>query len=255
MDDPAMGAKGKLNLYFLWSVERVGVLLNLKTIGGKDWYRWGMEPLLATQDRDGSWWGRGNGTTAPVIDTSMALLFLKKSDLLPDLRETLQKRLTITDPGLDKGIEPKKSPGDKGDLKKGVDKKDDKVDLKKGIEKKEPGDKTDPKDKKDPKSDSVKDGLGEDAPLVADLGEVKAKQASKLPLRVRGPVAFRITGVKGGDAQLKIAVPPHKQGREVHELTLTLYPGKAGLFERTITLTTDIPGRAEVPIEIRAAAR
>src|SRR5438874_11690380 len=29
------------NLYFLWSVERVAMLYNLKTIGGKDWYRWG----------------------------------------------------------------------------------------------------------------------------------------------------------------------------------------------------------------------
>ncbi len=91
-----LGPKGKLNLYFLWSVERVGVLYNLKTIGGKDWYRWGVDLLLPAQNRDGSWTGRGNGGTAPVIDTSMALLFLKRSDLLPDLRETLQKRQSPT---------------------------------------------------------------------------------------------------------------------------------------------------------------
>src|SRR5262249_35179387 len=28
------------NLYFLWSVERVGVLYGLPRIGDKDWYRW-----------------------------------------------------------------------------------------------------------------------------------------------------------------------------------------------------------------------
>src|SRR5262249_26318099 len=31
------------SLYFLWSVERVGVLYNLPLIGDKDWYRWGAE--------------------------------------------------------------------------------------------------------------------------------------------------------------------------------------------------------------------
>ena len=106
------GAKGAPNLYFLWSVERVGVLCNLKTIGGKDWYPWGVDLLLPAQRADGSWLGTGNGG-APVIDTSMALLFLKRSDLLPDLRERLQKRLIITDPGL--------SPGEKTDPKKGSD--------------------------------------------------------------------------------------------------------------------------------------
>lgn len=121
MKDPSdrhshgIGPKGTLNYYFLWSVERVGVLCNLETIGGKDWYRWGVELLLPAQRPDGSWLGRGSGGS-PIIDTSMALLFLKKSDLLPDLRETLQKRLKITDPWLDgKGSTPGKSPGEKSE--------------------------------------------------------------------------------------------------------------------------------------------
>lgn len=110
-------SKTALNLYFLWSVERVGVLCDLQTIGGRDWYRWGVELLLPTQQRDGSWVGRGSGGYPP-IDTSFALLFLKRSDLLPDLRETLQKRLKITDPGLDgKGVTPKTSPGEKTEPK------------------------------------------------------------------------------------------------------------------------------------------
>ncbi len=34
------------NLYFLWSVERVAMLYDLKTIGGKDWYGWGSRILV-----------------------------------------------------------------------------------------------------------------------------------------------------------------------------------------------------------------
>jgi hypothetical protein len=144
-----LGAKGRINLYFLWSVERVGVFCNLKTIGGKDWYRWGADLLLRTQNPNGSWSGRGNGD-APVIDTSMALLFLKRSDLLPDLRETLQKRLKITDPGLDKSI----SPGEKSKPKSGTkspseksDNSEKKSDLKRGIRKKEGDEKSGPQNR------------------------------------------------------------------------------------------------------------
>lgn len=92
------GPKGATNYYFLWSVERVGVLLGLETIGGRDWYAWGRDLLLRDQRKDGSWFGRGSGN--PIVDTCFALLFLKRSDLLPELRETLQARLKIVDPGL-----------------------------------------------------------------------------------------------------------------------------------------------------------
>lgn len=95
---PNIGPKGAPNLYFLWSVERVGVSCGIATIGGKDWYRWGVNVLLPLQRNDGSWIGRGNNG-APVIDTSMALLFLKRCDLLPDLREALHKRIVVSDPG------------------------------------------------------------------------------------------------------------------------------------------------------------
>ena len=44
-----------INLYFLWSVERVAVLYNLPTIGKKEWYRWGAEILVANQKKDGNW--------------------------------------------------------------------------------------------------------------------------------------------------------------------------------------------------------
>jgi hypothetical protein len=148
--------KGALNLYFVWSVERVGVLYGLKTIGGKDWYCWGVEHLLPTQREDGSWFGNGYLGSSPTIDTSFALLFLKRADLMPGLGEKLQQRLKISDPG------PKKSPGEKSDPKTGTKSPGQKSDirerepqLKDGIRKKEGDEKFGPQSKNGPLSSQV----------------------------------------------------------------------------------------------------
>jgi hypothetical protein len=80
------------NLYFLWSVERVGVLYNLPTIGRKEWYRWGAEILLANQRPQGNWEkGAYHGADA-TIDTCLALLFLKRANLARDLTDRLPFR-------------------------------------------------------------------------------------------------------------------------------------------------------------------
>src|SRR6185437_12670228 len=98
LDDPADNknprantaeGKGKLNLYLLWSVERVGVLCQLNTIGKKDWYRWGVKHLLSAQRADGSWFGQGYPHSTPTVDTCFALLFLRRVDLLPGLAKEL----------------------------------------------------------------------------------------------------------------------------------------------------------------------
>jgi hypothetical protein len=91
--NPAMG-----NAYFMWSLERVGVLYNLRTIGGKDWYKWGVEVLLANQQGNGSWNSAPYHGHSPPLDTCMALLFLKRANLTRDLTENLRLRLAITDP-------------------------------------------------------------------------------------------------------------------------------------------------------------
>ncbi|HEY7308359.1 MAG TPA: hypothetical protein VH643_03250 [Gemmataceae bacterium] len=84
-------------LYFLWSVERVGMLFNLPTIGDKDWYRWGAEGLLSNQTRSG-WWPdvppeRAFSEKAKpyksTLCTSFALLFLKRSHPMKDLTAKL----------------------------------------------------------------------------------------------------------------------------------------------------------------------
>ena len=87
---------GRNEFYFLWSVERVGMLYNLNTIGGVDWYKWGTKILLPRQHGDGAW--RIEPGYHPAIDTSFALLFLKRSNLVQDLSNRLQLYLAITDP-------------------------------------------------------------------------------------------------------------------------------------------------------------
>jgi hypothetical protein len=92
------------NFYFMWSVERVGVLYQLKTIGHTDWYDVGVAMLLprgtAAQQADGSWSTPGTyqGSTT-TLDTCFALLFLKRSNLVQDLTERLPFLMAITEPG------------------------------------------------------------------------------------------------------------------------------------------------------------
>jgi hypothetical protein len=77
------------NLYFLWSVERVAVLYDLATIGTKDWYRWGAEMLVANQQVEGNWSNGGYPGANAIIDTCLALLFLKRANLVADLTTRL----------------------------------------------------------------------------------------------------------------------------------------------------------------------
>jgi hypothetical protein len=87
----APGAKPPLlEMYFMWSVERVAVLYQLKTINGKKWYHWGVEMIVANQNPDGSWKSNGHGSTL-VVDTCFAILFLQRSNLAKDLTDKLNE--------------------------------------------------------------------------------------------------------------------------------------------------------------------
>jgi hypothetical protein len=77
------------NLYYLWSLERVAVLYNLRTIGNKDWYRWGAEVLLSNQLPSGGWTKGGYPGAHPILDSCLALLFLRRANLAADLTERL----------------------------------------------------------------------------------------------------------------------------------------------------------------------
>ncbi len=54
---PDAAARPKMrSLYFLWSLERIGVLFDLKTIGGKDWYGWGRRCCSQTRPTTATGW-------------------------------------------------------------------------------------------------------------------------------------------------------------------------------------------------------
>jgi hypothetical protein len=79
-----------MDLYFLWSLERVGVLFNLDKIDGKDWFAWGRKPILERQQGDGRWQTDGYWGSLPVVDTCFALLFLQQANLAADLTDKLR---------------------------------------------------------------------------------------------------------------------------------------------------------------------
>jgi hypothetical protein len=94
---PRVVARSPINLYLLWTVERVGVLYDARTIDGKDWYRWGVELLLEAQRKDGSWQtGKLYPGSCRTLDTCLALLFLKRANFTRDLTRKLE---LIIDPG------------------------------------------------------------------------------------------------------------------------------------------------------------
>jgi hypothetical protein len=94
MKDP-----GTINIYFLWTLERVAVLYHLETLNGKDWYAWGAELLLDHQDAKGCWSGSNYPGSEATIDTCFALLFLKRANLIKDLSKKLEHLIEAKDPG------------------------------------------------------------------------------------------------------------------------------------------------------------
>lgn len=94
---PRIGGPNGKAYYFLWSLERVAMALNLETIDKKDWYSWGAEILIANQDQQGSW--MGGEYSEGGADTCFALLFLRRSNLVKDLSTSLKGQLK--DPALE----------------------------------------------------------------------------------------------------------------------------------------------------------
>jgi hypothetical protein len=90
----AGGALGDRDFYFLWSLERVGVVFGLDKIGATDWYDFGADELVAAQLANGAW---GRGARGGVVDTSFALLFLSRSNLVRDLSAKVQKDTSNTE--------------------------------------------------------------------------------------------------------------------------------------------------------------
>jgi hypothetical protein len=104
LTEQMIGDSGLPQFYFLWTVERVATLYNLQAFGDKDWYRWGAQILVSSQTTGGEWpFVPGDitgGSYGNVLNTSFALLFLKRSNMTKDLTTKLPFK-----PGeLNKGI-------------------------------------------------------------------------------------------------------------------------------------------------------
>jgi hypothetical protein len=74
--------------YFLWTIERLGVLLGQERIGGVDWFAKGSDILIKTQQPDGSWPEAHNDKG--LSQTSFAILFLRKANLGSDISRLLE---------------------------------------------------------------------------------------------------------------------------------------------------------------------
>lgn len=79
---------GPSDLYFYWSVERVGVAYGIDRIGGVDWYEWGAPSLLQSQSPNGSW----GGSYGEEVGTSFAILFLTRANFAVDLSAKLKNK-------------------------------------------------------------------------------------------------------------------------------------------------------------------
>jgi hypothetical protein len=92
---PTNAILGTGDLYFLWSLERVGVIYGVDKIGGFDWYDLGSTALVRSQNADGTWnFGK---TFGAEVNTAFAVLFLCKANLARDLSSKVQKDPTSTE--------------------------------------------------------------------------------------------------------------------------------------------------------------
>ncbi|GMV98148.1 MAG: hypothetical protein AMXMBFR83_25000 [Phycisphaerae bacterium] len=66
-------ARSSWYFYYMYAMERAGILSGQRFIGEHDWYKEGATVLLERQRRDGSW-----RETDALVDTAFALLFLAK---------------------------------------------------------------------------------------------------------------------------------------------------------------------------------
>jgi hypothetical protein len=66
------------NYYYMYGLERAGMLYGVESFGGRNWYFEGAKLLLENQNGDGSW-GKREDKAENTWDTCFAILFLKKA--------------------------------------------------------------------------------------------------------------------------------------------------------------------------------
>jgi hypothetical protein len=86
-------ADARGDLYYFWSLERVAMAYDLEGIDGKNWYPWAAEKIVGAQKDDGHWVD-GFGSS---VDTSFALLVLRRTNLLKDLTASIKSSVSSLD--------------------------------------------------------------------------------------------------------------------------------------------------------------
>lgn len=79
--------------YYLYGLERAGRLSNVRFFGQHDWYRQGSRFFIEAQMASGQWLSQDGNERDPVLNTSMALLFLSKG-----LSRVVVNKLDYTSP-------------------------------------------------------------------------------------------------------------------------------------------------------------
>ncbi|HEV3027745.1 MAG TPA: hypothetical protein VG457_09245 [Planctomycetota bacterium] len=72
------GKPGYMTYYYLYAMERAGILFGTEVLGGHRWYSEGAEHILRTQKPDGSW-SAGGPEANSTWETCFAILFLKRA--------------------------------------------------------------------------------------------------------------------------------------------------------------------------------
>lgn len=73
------GGDSEWHFYYLYALERVGMLYGTDLIGGHAWYAEGANYLLGSQNPDGSWAKGGSEEESSIWDTCFAIVFLRRS--------------------------------------------------------------------------------------------------------------------------------------------------------------------------------
>ncbi|HEX7897443.1 MAG TPA: hypothetical protein VF950_06765 [Planctomycetota bacterium] len=66
------------NYYYMYALERAGILYDVESFGGNNWYWKGVPVLLQNQNGDGSW-GKREDKAENTWDTCFAILFLTRA--------------------------------------------------------------------------------------------------------------------------------------------------------------------------------
>jgi len=89
-------------------------------------------------------------------------------------------------------------------------------------------------------------------PGIVSMGTVKVNEEVERRIIVRGLAPFKITEIKGTDAELSIK-PPADPAKDVYVLTVKFKPGKAGIMDRVLKLVTDLKADNEIDFRVQAA--